>query len=125
MYKYIAHARNGIIAENLETKKRKPYGLSSKMTSLYDISIYTSEEELRLQKVFENIREYLAKGNSMPDAKADDKQITAFFSEVLPNYDPDRFFVSHMKKVINWYNYLETHASLDFVDHEADKNVSE
>ena len=36
----------------------------------------------------------------------------------LPNYDETRFYVSHMKKVVEWYNELKKHASLDFVQED-------
>ena len=36
----------------------------------------------------------------------------------MPDYHEDRFYVSHMKKVIDWYNELVQYASLDFVEEE-------
>ena len=49
-----------------------------------------------------------------PSAKSDQKVLKALFEEVLPAYDRDRFYVSHMKKVVEWYNLLKNNASLDF-----------
>ena len=37
---------------------------------------------------------------------------------MLPTYDRDRFYVSHMKKVLSWYNELLKYASLDFATEE-------
>ena len=42
----------------------------------------------------------------------------ALFAKAVPDYDADRFYVSHMKKVIDWYNELCAHASLDFEEPE-------
>ena len=65
----------------------------------------------------------LAQGPAM-DPKSDPKAIKAFFAEVLPNYDEDRFYVSHMKKVLDWYGELEQYASLDFLtDEEREKEL--
>jgi hypothetical protein len=43
LYNFISHARNGAIVESLVDKKRSSCGMSSKITSLADISIYTDE----------------------------------------------------------------------------------
>ena len=40
------------------------------------------------------------------------------FAKAVPNYDEDRFYVSHMKKVVEWYNELKKYASLDFAEEE-------
>lgn len=52
--------------------------------------------------------------NDAPSAKSDPSVLKALFEKALPNYDRDRFYVSHMKKVVEWYNALKNHASLDF-----------
>jgi hypothetical protein len=44
--------------------------------------------------------------------------IKDLFAKAVPNYDPDRFYVSHMKKVVDWYNELAKYASLEFVTDE-------
>ena len=43
--------------------------------------------------------------------------LKAFFDKALPGYDGDRFYTSHMKKVVTWYNLLKQYASLDFEEH--------
>ena len=53
-----------------------------------------------------------------PDPKGDAKAIKAFFTEVIPDYDENRFYVSHMKKILGWYEELRNHASLEFVEDE-------
>ena len=39
--------------------------------------------------------------------------------------DRDRFYVSHMKKVVEWYNALLKYASFDFVDLDAETEEAE
>ena len=43
----------------------------------------------------------------------------------MPDYDEDRFYVSHMKKVAEWYNDLKANASLEFVEEEEDEAAEE
>ena len=46
--------------------------------------------------------------------------------KTLLDYDADRFHLSHMKKVVDWYNCLREHASLDFVtDEDREKEAEE
>ena len=115
LYLYVSQARNGAIVEALADKKRTSVGMTNKITSLADISIYTDDEEVKLQQVFLNMREVLGE-NDAPSAKSDPKDLKALFEKALPTYDRDRFYVSHMKKVVEWYNALKKYATLDFVN---------
>ena len=120
LYLYISQARNGAIVEALSDKKRSSVSMTSKITSLADISIYTDEEEVKLQDVFTGMKEVLGDAEA-PSSKASADELKAFFEKALPSYDRDRFYVSHMKKVVDWYNNLRKYASLDFVDLEAEE----
>ena len=115
LFLYISHARNGAIVEALADKKRSSVSMTSKLTSLADISIYTDEEEVKLQQVFLNMKEVLGDADA-PSAKSSAEELKARFEKALPAYDRDRFYVSHMKKVVEWYNALKNYASLDFVN---------
>ena len=115
LFLYISQARNGAIVEALADKKRTSVGMTNKITSLADISIYTDDEEVKLQQVFLNMKEVLGE-NDAPSAKSDPNELKALFEKALPTYDRDRFYVSHMKKVVEWYNALKKYATLDFVN---------
>ena len=115
LFLYVSQARSGAIVEALADKKRSTVGMTSKITSLADISIYTDDEEVKLQQVFLNMKEVLSDADA-PSAKSDPQEFKALFEKALPSYDRDRFYVSHMKKVVEWYNALKHYASLDFVN---------
>jgi len=117
LYKYLAQARNGAIAESLSDGHRTCFDSKSRITTLADISIYTTEEEIKLQEVFGKMREVLGE-NDAPGAKSPADDLKALFAKAIPNYDADRFYVSHMKKVVEWYNELKNFASLDFMTDE-------
>ena len=124
LYLYVAHTRSGAVVEAFADKKRSAVSASSKITSLADISIYTDDEEVKLQQVFLNMKEVLGDADA-PSAKSNPEDLKALFEKALPDYDRDRFYVSHMKKVVEWYNTLKKYASLDFVDLEAEEEVAE
>ena len=117
LYLYISQARNGAIVEALSDKKRTSVSMTSKITSLADISIYTDDEEVKLQDVFLSMKEVLGDADA-PSPKSSAEELKALFEKALPDYDRDRFYVSHMKKVVDWYNNLKKYASLDFVNPE-------
>ena len=120
LFEYVAQGRGGIIAQSLATKQRQLLGASAKVSSLADISIYTDETDVPLRDVLTSMAAKLSQGQA-PDPKGDPKAIKAFFSEVLPNYDENRFYVSHMKKVLAWYEELRNFASLEFVADEEEE----
>lgn len=113
LFMYLSQANAGAIVEALQTKKRTCFGLNARMTSLADISIFTTSDEIKLQEVFEKMLANLG-DKEAPAGKSDPKVLKAFFEEVLPDYDRDRFYASHMKKVVEWYNLLKSYATLDF-----------
>ena len=115
LYLYVSQARNGAIVEALADNKRSSIGMTNKITSLADISIYTDDEEVKLQQVFLDMKEVLGE-NDAPSAKSSAEELKGLFEQALPAYDRDRFYVSHMKKVVEWYNALKNYASLDFVN---------
>lgn len=124
LYLYISATRTGAVVEALSDKKRSAVSATSKITSLADISIYTDEDEVKLQEVFLNMKEVLGDADA-PSSKSKPEELKAFFEKALPTYDRDRFYVSHMKKVVEWYNALKNHASLDFVNPEEDEAAAE
>lgn len=124
LYLYVSQAHQGAIVEALATKKRTCCPMSARMTSMSDIAIYTDEEEIKLQEVFEKMHAHLGE-NDAPSAKSNPEVLKALFEAVLPTYDRDRFYVSHMKKVVEWYNILKNNASLDFESLEEETEASE
>ena len=117
LFSYIAQSRSGAIAESLRDHKRTNFAANSGITTLEDISIFTLEGEVKLKEVFLKMKSVLGDADA-PSSKASPEEIKALFEKALPDYDGDRFYVSHMKKVVDWYNELKTYASLDFVEED-------
>ena len=116
-----------LIVEALDaSKKRMPVHGVDKVVSLGDIAMYTDAEEIALSEVLESVKK---KENgqvaSIDYKKASAEALHAYMAEVLPTYDRDRFYVSHMKKVVEWYNALKNYASLDFVNPEEEQEAAE
>lgn len=119
LFKLISSTKNGIIVEDIETKKRIPAYSSTKVSSMRDIAIFKEDgEEISLIDVFKNIR---AKENGAvaidPKTSSNDA-LKAYFAEILPDYDKDRVYVSHIKKVLTWYNQMQRCDMLSMLDDE-------
>ena len=113
LYKNIAQAKNGVIIESLLDGKRSQAFANDKISSLGEISVFTESDDMPLREVFRLIQEKLA-GADAPDSKTADKALVAFFNDVLPQYDKERVYTSHIKKIFSWYNLLIKNGINDF-----------
>jgi hypothetical protein len=114
LYKLIAQSRGGFIAESLLDQKRISVSITSNVSLLSEIAIYTIAEELPLKEVFLKVFEKENGGQASTSPKASKDDLEAYFFSVLPDYDEDRVYPSDIKKIISWYNLLHQHKLLDF-----------
>jgi len=123
LFRFVAQARNGIVVESLEDKKRFVALASDKVSSLEDIAIFTTGEEVPLGDVFHKIFEKEG-GAAAISGKASNEELRAYLSEVLPDYDEEKVYVSDIKKMVNWYNVLQSKSLLEEVDKEEEGEES-
>ena len=122
LFEYVAQARNGAVVEALSDKKRTIFDAKSRITTLADISIYAEDGEVKLREVFLKMKDVLGEAPA-PSPKAAPEELKALFAKAIPNYDDSRFYVSHMKKVVEWYTELIQYASLDFTEEETEESA--
>lgn len=127
LFKLISQGRNMLIVETLDaTKKRLPARENDKVTSLGDISMYTTEEDVPLSKVLSSVKE---KENGAPISfdikKASAQELQNYFAEVLPNFDRDRVYNNDIKKLLLWYNILIENGITDFEEKEKEEVAKE
>ena len=111
LYKVVANSKSGVIVDSLTEKKRFPVFGASKISALEDISMFAESGDKPLSEIMQTIFDK-EKGAKAVDHKADDKAIVAYFSEILPDYDKDRVYVSNMRKLFSWYNMLQETGNL-------------
>jgi hypothetical protein len=117
LYKLVSRNAKGVIIENLDSKKRMPYYNATKISSLEDIAIFTEDDDKPLNEVLQAIKDKENGGPSI-DHKSSKEDLISYFKEVVPDYDEDRVYPSHIKKVINWYNTLQKNNLMDFESSE-------
>lgn len=121
LYKIVAQSKNGIIVESLSDKKRSNVYASAKVSTLADISMFTTGDDKPLEEIITAIYEK-EKGGAAIDSKASDKEIEAYFAQILPDYDRERVYISNMRKLFSWYNALQSTGNLKEKDEKAEEN---
>lgn len=122
LFQLLSQGRNMFIVESVDAaKKRMPVYNSDKVVMLDDIAIYTDTEEVPLRDVFAKIYEK-ENGVIQLDIKASTpEELVEYFESVMPDYDRERVYLTHIKKIYSWYNILVANGVVDFVskDEEA------
>ena len=127
LYKLVGPGHQSIIVETVDAvRKRFNVSRTDQVVSLNDISVYTNTDEFPLRKVFASIQEkYAGAKVELDTKKATSDNLYSFFEEVLPDFDHDRVYPSHVKKIIQWYNILIENDLNDFSDPEQQKESAE
>jgi len=107
LYALKVQTRTGFVAESLIDGKKSTVGLKVNVSLLSEISIYTLNEEKPLAEVMRNIAIKEDNGPAISH-KEDNAKLVAYFTEILPEYDSERVYPSDIKKVLNWYNLLQS-----------------
>jgi len=124
LYKVLSQGKNAVIVESLTDQKRFPVFGHEKMSSLDEISVYTKGEDLPLKDIFKSFQAKL-EGKEALDPKSDNKSITAFFLEMVPEYDPEKVYSSDIRKMLTWYNLLHANNLLEFQEEKTDKETGD
>ena len=107
LFKLVSQGKNTIIVESLIDGKRMPAYGSSRVSALEDISMYTTEGDVKLSDVFVNIFKFTNGQPAIDAKKSSGDELKAYMNNVLPNWDKDRIYVSDLKKLFTWYNILQ------------------
>lgn len=120
LYRLLSQGRNMFIVEAVDaTKKRMPVYNSDKVVMLDDIAIYTDTEEVPLREVFAKIQEKENGVLSIDIKSSTPEELVEYFEAVMPDYDRERVYLTHIKKIYSWYNILVENGVTDFVAEEA------
>ena len=115
-----------LIVESLIDGKRTPAFANDKISSLEEISIFTTGEDKPLKEVFMSIHEKIGDKLDFDPKKASPVELKEKFMLVLPEYDEDAVYQSDMKKVFQWYQLLNDKGLLDFaVEEKKEENAEE
>lgn len=120
LFRFLSQGRNGIIVESLVDGKRSHISTSAKVSALSDISIFTNSGDKPLREVLELIKNKEG-GKPTISHKAEGEELKKYFTQLLPDYDDQKVYVSDIKKVVAWYNLLQSKDMLDFKEEEPEE----
>lgn len=122
IYELVSQTKTGAIVESIADKKRCPVFKTDRISSLNEISIFTTDKEKPLFEVLQNIyRKEDGKNIAFDIKKTPNADLFAYFKEVLPDYDTERVYASDIKKVLLWYNLLNTAGKVDLEEPKEDE----
>lgn len=121
LYKMMAQTKNGLVVESLQDGKKFTAFSHERISTLEEISIYTTDEDRPFKEILKAIYD-LQEGKAAIPHKSSNDELKAFFEKAVPDYDKENVYVSDIKKVINWYNILQEHDLLDFTEEEASED---
>ena len=103
-----------IIVESVAEGKCVPAFARDRMSSLEEISIFSTDEDRPLKEVFMMIHDKMGDKVDFDFKKASNDELREKFAFVMPDYDEDAVYPSDMKKVFAWYQMLNDKGLLDF-----------
>ena len=106
LYKVVSEGNNTVIVESFTDRKKTPLYSHNQANMLEEIGIYTYDDTKPLSEIFDDIAKK-EKGEQSLSHKSSTNQLTAYFREILTDYDEERVYISDIKKVIQWYNAMQ------------------
>lgn len=106
VHEVVTTRSNGLVIKQIDSGKSIFCSVRKhQFTPLSTVGIYTLEDTEDLVAVFTKMLELLP---TVPPVSpsAPKHEIEEYFDQILPDYDEDKVFVSDMKKVIKWFNFM-------------------
>ena len=108
LYAIKSQAVGRLIVESVIDGKCTPAFARDRMSSLEEISIFSTDEDRPLKEVFKMIHEKMGDKVDFDYKKATPDQLREKFALVMPDYDEEAVYPSDMKKVFAWYQMWST-----------------
>ena len=108
LYELLSSKSDGAVVRSLEDNSTKFVSTRlhnfSHLESIEVFTIKSADGNTNLAELFQAMKKSTEK---IPDAKADNKALKAYFEKVYPGLDFERVYASDMKKMIKWFQILE------------------
>ncbi len=105
LFELLSSKADGGIVRSLEDNTSKfVSNRKHNFSHLESIEIYTTDDNINLVEVFMEMDKSKEK---LPEAKADNKTLQAYFGKVVAGMDFERVYASDMKKMIKWFEIIK------------------
>ena len=113
LYKLINTRANGILISDPDTgKTRFVSARQHQFTPLATVGIYTFDDTVELEKVFGLMKKMEAE-HPVIEPASNPASLREYFEKVLPEHDPDKVHISDIKKLIKWYEFLNSRGLIE------------
>ena len=119
LFKILASSSKNLVVESLIDGKRTSVPGSVRVSSLADITMYTTNEDVPLKDILEGMHKK-TKGGEAPAHTSSPQEIKDFIDSAVKDLDHERIYVSDLKKLVQWYNLILAKGGLPF---EAEEEV--
>ncbi len=121
LYVVKSQAVGRLIVESVIDGKCMPAFARDRMSSLEEISIFSTDDDRPLKEVFMMIHEKMGDKVDFDYKKASNDELRDKFAIVMPDYDEEAVYPSDMRKVFAWYQMLNDKGLLDFTAESEEK----
>ena len=107
LFRVLSTSRSGYFMESLnEPGKRMFFSASTRVASLGEIMLLTKPGETSLSETYEKMwADGYTPGSTDPH-HANEEEIRSLFAQVVPDYDEARVYLSDMRKMLRWFEWL-------------------
>lgn len=111
LYEMITNRGDGLVVKSLASEKVQFVpNRTHTFSPLENITVYTKTDSKELKEIFAEMKKQ-EKENPVREFKNDD-ELKAFFKSIVPEYDEEKVYTSHMKKMISWFGELNKYDRL-------------
>ena len=105
LFELLSSKSDGAVVRSLDDNSTKFVSTRQhNFSHLESIEIYTTKDNTNLAELFNAMKN---SEEQLPDAKADNKALKAYFEKVYPDLDFERVYTSDMKKMVKWFRVIE------------------
>jgi len=105
LFKILSSNRTNLVVESMLDRKRMSIPGTVRVSSLGDITMFTTGDDLHIRHVLTRMHDHL-KGAQGIDHRAEAGELRTFIDAIVPELDHNRVYNSDLKKLIQWYNTL-------------------
>lgn len=120
LYKVLGSGKNSILVESLTDGKRFPAFTHQRISSLEEISIFTTGEDRPLKEVFKSMHQQFGTKPDFDPKALKPAELADKFALAVPDYDTERVYAADIKKAFNWYFQLAEKNLIDFTEDKAE-----
>ena len=110
LYEILSSKNDGALVLSLSDNTTKfVTSRAHNMSHLESIEVYTVRDNVNLAGIFQSMQ---SGGEALPDVK-DNAALKAYFEKVYPELDFERVYASDMKKMVKWFEIIQSN-NIDF-----------